>query len=475
MFTGSIKISELDALSLVVGADFFPLVQSGSLTTYRVDIITLNSWFRVSGSVVSISSVRTVSASWASSSINSVQTVSASWASSSISSSTSITAISASYAPFTQAFQPSASWASQSLSASYSISASYSPVLGDSLPVGAIMGFGATTAPSNWLECDGAAYLTASFSELYAAISSSNLTASFGYLCDGFGNRNSSGYYFKMPDFRGEFLRGWDNNRGIDSSRVFSSRQNGSVQQHKHLYPLSNADTIGLFGEGGSGIYPGTDNHGNDGKLWFTNDGTTYSGASPNTTGVVTSETRPRNVAIMWCIKYSNAITFANASTVLNGDVIGTSAATSVVAIRNSPVSATPPTDGQVFAYNATSSQWEPQSNITRGLAKAFVMFTGNSSVAISSSYNVSSVARIASGRYTISFTSPMTSTNYLVIGNGLQSSPTAGNAIVSEYWNASSGPYQKTVNEVCVCCLDPDAAGQTFTDGKIINVVIFE
>jgi len=66
MFTGSIKISELDALGTVVAADFFPLVQSGSLTTFRVNISTLNEWFSVSGSVLS--------ASWASASINSIQT-----------------------------------------------------------------------------------------------------------------------------------------------------------------------------------------------------------------------------------------------------------------------------------------------------------------------------------------------------------------------------------------------------------------
>ena len=58
MFTGSIKISELDNLGIVLTQDFFPLVESSSLTTFRVSIQTLNGWFSVSGSCLT--------ASWAS-------------------------------------------------------------------------------------------------------------------------------------------------------------------------------------------------------------------------------------------------------------------------------------------------------------------------------------------------------------------------------------------------------------------------
>ena len=45
-----IKISQLNPLGQISGSDFFPIVQSSSLTTYRADIQSLNAWFSVSGS-----------------------------------------------------------------------------------------------------------------------------------------------------------------------------------------------------------------------------------------------------------------------------------------------------------------------------------------------------------------------------------------------------------------------------------------
>ena len=51
----NIKISELITMSLVNNTDFFPIVDSGSLTTERVSISTLNNWFTTSGSCLSAS------------------------------------------------------------------------------------------------------------------------------------------------------------------------------------------------------------------------------------------------------------------------------------------------------------------------------------------------------------------------------------------------------------------------------------
>jgi microcystin-dependent protein len=288
--------------------------------------------------------------------------------------------ISASYAPFNQSFQASASWASQSLSASYAVSASYAPFQGDTTPIGAIMGFATTTAPNNWLECDGAAYLTQSFSALYAAISSSNASASFGFLCDSFGNRDAAGYYFKVPDLRGEFVRGWDHNRGLDTNRIFASIQTASLGQHYH--------GVGSF------TSTGNDDIGIIQRTW--DDGQTYTariaygeanvygtfavnnptaGAALGTTSPLNATTAaPRNVALMYCIKYSNSTNFASSeSSSVAGDVVGTLASTTVVKLRNVPLTSSAPQDGDILLYDSASNMWYGGSpNIGGAPGKSF-------------------------------------------------------------------------------------------------------
>lgn len=124
----SIRISQLNGFTGVKAEDFIPLVDSSSLTTYRVTVTSFGGWLADSGSVLS--------ASWASASNVSV---SSSWASSSISASTarglvwpntatasfSQNSVSASWADRAGAAITasntvgSASWATNSKSASY--------------------------------------------------------------------------------------------------------------------------------------------------------------------------------------------------------------------------------------------------------------------------------------------------------------------------------------------------------------------
>lgn len=404
MFTGSIKISELDALTFLVDADFFPLVQSGSLTTYRVNLTTLNNWFRASGSVLSASwasrsldATRATSASWASASLTSLQTISASWASSSISSSYARSAsrseqtlsssfanvaISASYAPFSQEFQASSSWASQSLSSSYAVSASYAPAIGDTVPLGTIMAFAGTIAPNNWLECNGDALLTSSYINLYAAIGNTEPSSSYGFLCDSFGNRDSAGAYFKLPDLRGEFARGWDHNRGLDINRLFGSIQTASLGSHYH--------GVGAFDQAGNNdayfIYRGWSDGAAYTVRWLPGDGTggPTIGAFPSSLtsnyGITTGGPLgasggnfPRNVAVMYCIKYSNAVNFATTGSTIAGDVTGTLASSTVVKLRNIPITSSAPTDGDILLYDSASNVWYGGSpNIGAAPGKSF-------------------------------------------------------------------------------------------------------
>lgn len=82
-----------------------------------------------------------------------------------------------------------------------------------------------------------------------------------------------------LPDMRGEFIRGWDNARGVNTGRVLLSAESGEIQSHSHTGSLSNRAI------GGDPVLPSGPP---------TNSAATYT-YTTNTTGG--SETRPRNVA----------------------------------------------------------------------------------------------------------------------------------------------------------------------------------
>jgi phage-related tail fiber protein len=84
-----------------------------------------------------------------------------------------------------------------------------------------------------------------------------------------------------VPDLRGEFIRGYDDARGVDSGRVFGSAQADELKAHVHpsTTPASVTDTT----SGGD-----TKNVGTLGD----------SGSAGGT------ETRPRNIALLAIIKY---------------------------------------------------------------------------------------------------------------------------------------------------------------------------
>lgn len=61
-------------------------------------------------------------------------------------------------------------------------------------PIGSILPYGGTTAPSGWMICNGASLLRTDYAELFAVIGTA------------FGSADST--HFNIPDLRGEFLRG---------------------------------------------------------------------------------------------------------------------------------------------------------------------------------------------------------------------------------------------------------------------------
>ena len=151
------------------------------------------------------------------------------------------------------------------------------------IPVGAVVYFANSSTPTGYLKANGASLSTTTYSDLFAAI---------GYTYGG------SGGNFNVPDLRGEFIRGWDDGRGVDSGRGIGSFQS---QSWKTLYIIERG-----FGWNGGythtyGQIPQSAQNGYVGNQ-FTGKWENPSAAQQYRYG--TEEVRPRNHALLACIKY---------------------------------------------------------------------------------------------------------------------------------------------------------------------------
>jgi phage-related tail fiber protein len=107
---------------------------------------------------------------------------------------------------------------------------------------------------------------------------------------------------FLVPDLRGEFMRGWDDGRGVDSSRTFGSAQGEAFASHAHgVNDPGHAHGYNEFAAGNGGGFRTS-----GGDYYSGNQGAGTAGAgtgiSIQTSGG--TETRPRNVALLACIKF---------------------------------------------------------------------------------------------------------------------------------------------------------------------------
>ena len=144
------------------------------------------------------------------------------------------------------------------------------------VPTGSVFTMATTTVPSGYLECDGSAVSRTTYADLFAAIGTTW----------GSGNGSST---FNVPDLRGEFVRGWDNGRGIDTGRTFASSQSHQLQEHSHTITAIEQNV-------GDPPNPITIKHIRSG-------GTTGTTQTSGSTGNFGAETRPRNIAMMYVIK----------------------------------------------------------------------------------------------------------------------------------------------------------------------------
>ena len=97
------------------------------------------------------------------------------------------------------------------------------------VPSGSVFCMAVATVPSGYLECNGAAVSRSTYAVLFAVVGTAY----------GTGNGSTT---FNLPDLRGEFVRGFDNGRGIDSGRNIAIVQLSQNKSHNHSASTSISD-----------------------------------------------------------------------------------------------------------------------------------------------------------------------------------------------------------------------------------------
>ncbi|EBB5642506.1 phage tail protein [Escherichia coli] len=162
---------------------------------------------------------------------------------------------------------------------------------GSALPVGVPVPWPSATPPTGWLKCNGAAFSSEMYPKLAKAYPAN-----------------------KLPDLRGEFIRGWDDGRGIDSGRSLLNAQSHSVIDHIHYMELWTGEGLAANSTR-AGTNPGILATYGDGGIVKTDEsgvkvpsslraigtrGVYRLGANGGNTG---TENRPRNIAFNYIVR----------------------------------------------------------------------------------------------------------------------------------------------------------------------------
>ncbi|EFG2690504.1 phage tail protein [Escherichia coli] len=160
---------------------------------------------------------------------------------------------------------------------------------GSALPVGVIVPWPSATPPTGWLKCNGAVFSAVEYPKL-AKVYPTN----------------------KLPDLRGEFIRGWDDGRGIDAERTLLSIQNGGVELHTHQgqifrvsdYRTKEIPASEVMGRGYiASLTPGADSPLDFDDYSVSSNPNGYFVGNQRTTAYGTNETRPRNIAFNYIVR----------------------------------------------------------------------------------------------------------------------------------------------------------------------------
>ncbi len=169
----------------------------------------------------------------------------------------------------------------------------------NAVPAGMVNAFAGATAPAGYLICDGSAVSRTTYADLFAVIGTTY----------GAGDGSTT---FNLPDLRGEFIRGFDAGRGVDNGRTLGSWQvatafMGDGDGYNMPIPnLNNSTHKNILGfeldKLPQNTVPVT-------SLYTSNltSTCTYTGLHANGTASTCTDfarTRPRNIAMNYCIKY---------------------------------------------------------------------------------------------------------------------------------------------------------------------------
>ena len=152
---------------------------------------------------------------------------------------------------------------------------------GSALPVGVPVPWPTATPPAGWLQCNGATFTK----EQYPVLARVYPT-------------------LRLPDLRGEFIRGWDDGRKIDEGRKLLSWQKGTLvgghddnDSSLDISYMRNGNNIDY---GGDKVFAG--NYRSD-YLWYAILGGTNSRAKAELNGAFFNITRPRNIAFNYIVR----------------------------------------------------------------------------------------------------------------------------------------------------------------------------
>tara|TARA_R100000664_G_C2755190_1_gene142859 strand:+ start:1273 stop:2463 length:1191 start_codon:yes stop_codon:yes gene_type:complete len=163
-------------------------------------------------------------------------------------------------------------------------------------PVGTVIWYAGSTAPAGYLKCNGDAIangsgttqsITTDFSALYAIVGAN------------------------LPDLRGEFIRGWDDGKGTDSGRSIRTSQGDQNEAHTHSFSGSGSSShthsysrLNSTDDEDRGIPIGSGGDAGSSFGTQTTQSATVSLSISGNTASSGGESRPRNIALLACIKY---------------------------------------------------------------------------------------------------------------------------------------------------------------------------
>jgi microcystin-dependent protein len=139
------------------------------------------------------------------------------------------------------------------------------------VPAGAVQAFAMNSAPTGWLAADGTAVSRTDYAALFTAIGTTY----------GVGDGSTT---FALPDLRGIFVRG-SGSQTIDSityNKTFAAKETDDLKAHTHTVGGSTVVTYN------AGDFPLT----------------VFSGGDTNSGSAGGTETRPANIALLYCIKF---------------------------------------------------------------------------------------------------------------------------------------------------------------------------